>query len=70
MLKRDYNRLKISFGGNCLRRDPRYNCEERDVKTIRVKRLAILVSFHDKNCKNGDDMAIIELESDIKVGKI
>ncbi|KAI6197389.1 hypothetical protein M3Y94_01218100 [Aphelenchoides besseyi] len=68
VLKRDFNELKVSFGGVCLRKDKTCKCKCRDVRTLKVRRLAILRSFHSEECQSGNDLAIIELEHDIKFG--
>ncbi|KAI6183515.1 Peptidase S1 domain-containing protein [Aphelenchoides bicaudatus] len=47
--KDDYDYLKISFGGACLRKDKEYKCNERDVTTIKVRRFAVYNAFNEKN---------------------
>ncbi|KAI6194812.1 Peptidase S1 domain-containing protein [Aphelenchoides besseyi] len=68
VLTADFNQLKVSFGGVCLRKDKKCKCKCRDVRTLKVRRLAILRSFHSAECQSGNDLAIIELEHDIKFG--
>ncbi|KAI6221882.1 Peptidase S1 domain-containing protein [Aphelenchoides fujianensis] len=65
-LKRDFDALKVSFGGVCLRADAAVGCECRDVQTARLRRLAILRSFHDAACEGGNDLAILELTANIR----
>jgi hypothetical protein len=62
-LKTDFNDLKVSFGGTCLRKDSDYKCDARDMKTIEVKRVAIWKTFHDEECQKGNDFAIVELKT-------
>ncbi|KAI6238961.1 Peptidase S1 domain-containing protein [Aphelenchoides fujianensis] len=65
-LKRDFDALKVSFGGVCLRADAAAGCACRDVQTARLRRLAILRSFHDAACEGGNDLAILELSANIR----
>lgn len=66
-LKSDFDNLKISFGGICLRSSSEHFCKNRDIQTIKVRRVAILSAFNDGLCFGGNDFSIIELENDVKV---
>uniref|UniRef100_A0A914XX46 Peptidase S1 domain-containing protein n=1 Tax=Panagrolaimus superbus TaxID=310955 RepID=A0A914XX46_9BILA len=62
----DPSKLKISYGGVCLRYDKDWCLEGRDMKSSKVRKVMLPKHFNDNGCENGGDIAILELDQDLE----
>ena len=58
--------LTISYGGVCLSKDEGACPNGRDMKEARVRKVMLPEHFNENSCSRGGDMAIMELEDDLK----
>uniref|UniRef100_A0AC35FLE6 Peptidase S1 domain-containing protein n=1 Tax=Panagrolaimus sp. PS1159 TaxID=55785 RepID=A0AC35FLE6_9BILA len=61
----DPSKLKISYGGVCLRSNENLCPNGRDMKIGKVRKIMLPQHFNDMLCDSGADLAIIELEEDL-----